>query len=205
MIGSGSSAIQVVPQLQPRTSCSFPDLIEDVSKLISFNRSPTWITPEFGEDMAPDDKGRDAIYSEEEKAKMQDPKYLLEYRKWIENAMNATFYLFKKNSVEQKQAVEAFTLLMKTRLKYDQRLCGLLIPNFGVGCRRFTPGHGYLEALVADNAQVVTDEIDEITEEGLRTRDGTLHKVDTIVCATGFNTSFRPNFHLIGMSWESLL
>jgi cation diffusion facilitator CzcD-associated flavoprotein CzcO len=172
----------------------------DASKLISFNRSPTWITPEFGEDMAPEDKGRDAVYSEEERAKMQDPKYLLEYRKWIENAMNATFYLFRKDSVEQKQAVEAFTLLMQTRLKYDERLCRLLIPNFGVGCRRFTPGHGYLESLVADNAQVVTEEIDEITEEGLLTRDGKLHKVDVIVCATGFNTSFRPNFHLIGIS-----
>ena len=57
--------------------------------------------------MAPEDKGRDAVYSEEERAKMQDPKYLLEYRKWIENAMNATFYLFRKDSVEQKQAVEA--------------------------------------------------------------------------------------------------
>jgi hypothetical protein len=86
--------------------------------------------------MAPQGNGREAIYSEEEKLKMQDPKYLLEYRKWIEDAMNATFYLFRKDSVEQKDAVEAFTLLMKARLKNDDRLCKLLIPNFGVGCRR---------------------------------------------------------------------
>lgn len=50
--------------------------------------------------------------------------------------MNATFYLFKRDSEEQKQAVEAFTLLMQSRLKGDERLCKLLIPNFGVGCRR---------------------------------------------------------------------
>jgi cation diffusion facilitator CzcD-associated flavoprotein CzcO len=177
------------------------------SYLISFNRSPTWITPEFGEDMAPSGKGREAFYPNEEKERMRDPEYLLKYRKWVEDAMNATFYLFRKDSAEQKQAVEAFTVMMKERLNHDERLCKLIIPNFGVGCRRyplssclrrFTPGHGYLEALVADNAEVVTSEIDEISEGGLLTRDGKHHKVDIIVCATGFNTSFKPNFVLIG-------
>ena len=65
---------------------------------------------------------------------------------------------------------------------------------------RFTPGHGYLEALVADNAEVVTEEITEISERGLHTLDGKTYDVDIIVCATGFNTSFCPNFHLIGTS-----
>jgi hypothetical protein len=87
--------------------------------------------------MAPGAKGREAVYSEEEKQKMQDPQYLLKYRKWVEDAMNATYYLFRKDSVEQKEAVEAFTLLMQARLKNDERLCRLLIPNFGVGCRRY--------------------------------------------------------------------
>lgn len=63
---------------------------------------------------------------------------------------------------------------------------------------RFTPGHGYLEALVAENAEVVTEEIVKISEKGLHTQGGKLYEVDAIVCATGFNTSFCPNFHLIG-------
>jgi hypothetical protein len=108
----------------------------DVKKLISFNRSPTWITPEFGEDMAPQGGGREAFYPASEIKRFQDPEYLLQYRKWVEDAMNATYYLFRKDSEEQKQAVEAFTLLMQARLKGDERLCRLLIPNFGVGCRR---------------------------------------------------------------------
>lgn len=87
--------------------------------------------------MAPQGGGREAFYPSEEKARLQDPEYLLKYRKWIEDAMNATYYLFKKGSEEQKQAVEAFTLLMQSRLKGDKRLCRLLIPNFGVGCRRY--------------------------------------------------------------------
>ena len=29
-------------------------------------------------------------------------KYLFKYRKWVEDAMNATFYLLRKDSAEQK-------------------------------------------------------------------------------------------------------
>src|ERR1700721_3794421 len=53
-------------------------LMVDVTKMISFNRSPTWITPEFGEDMAPQGGGREAFYPNEEKLKMQDPKNRLQ-------------------------------------------------------------------------------------------------------------------------------
>jgi hypothetical protein len=89
--------------------------------------------------MAPQGAGRQATYPQDEIARLQDPAYLLKYRKWVEDAMNATFYLFRKDSREQKMAVEAFTLLMQARLKGDERLCRLLIPGFGVGCRRYIP------------------------------------------------------------------
>jgi hypothetical protein len=89
--------------------------------------------------MAPQGGGREAFYPQDEKTRFQDPEYLLKYRKWVEDAMNATYYLFRKDSQEQKQAVQAFTLLMQARLKGDERLCRLLIPNFGVGCRRYDP------------------------------------------------------------------
>jgi cation diffusion facilitator CzcD-associated flavoprotein CzcO len=38
----------------------------------------------------------------------------------------------------------------------------------------------------------------EATEEGIVTEDGTLHKLDALVCGTGFDVSFRPSFPLIG-------
>lgn len=49
-----------------------------------------------------------------------------------------------------------------------------------------------------DNAEVVTEEIVEVMENGLRTQDGKFYEVDAIVCATGFYTSFAPPFSLIG-------
>jgi hypothetical protein len=88
--------------------------------------------------MAPQGRGREAFYSDEERDKMRtDPKYLHDYRKWLEDAMNATFYLFRKDAPEQKEAILAFGQMMRTRLKNDERLCKLLIPEFGVGCRRY--------------------------------------------------------------------
>ena len=53
---------------------------------------------------------------------------------------------------------------------------------------------------MAENTEVVSEEITKISERGLHTRDGKIYEVDIIVCATGFNTSFCPNFHLIGIS-----
>lgn len=64
--------------------------------------------------------------------------------------------------------------------------------------RRFTPGDGFLEALVADNTTVVTEDIECVTPTGIRTIDGTEYEVDAIVCATGFDVSQRPTFPVIG-------
>lgn len=67
-----------------------------------------------------------------------------------------------------------------------------------VTCKRLTPGHGYLDALVADNVTVESTPIRRFTEEAIETMAGGKYPVDVIVCATGFDTSFRPNFPVIG-------
>ena len=58
--------------------------------------------------------------------------------------------------------------------------------------RRLTPGPGYLEALVEDNVDFISNGIKRITETGIETEDGTQRDYDTIVFATGFDTSYRP-------------
>lgn len=70
-----------------------------------------------------------------------------------------------------------------------------MIPkNFNPGCRRPTPAPGYLESLVAPNATIYTDPITRITPSGFVDHTGTHHTVDTIICATGFDTSWHPRF-----------
>ncbi len=67
-----------------------------------------------------------------------------------------------------------------------------------------TPGHGYLKALVADNVTVTGDSIEAFTPTGLRTKTGHEYSFDVIVCATGFDTSFRPSFPVRGLAGKEL-
>jgi cation diffusion facilitator CzcD-associated flavoprotein CzcO len=95
-------------------------------------------------------------------------------------------------------AQKMVTQYMAHALNQDQRLMKALIPEFPVGCRRLTPGVGYLAALTKENVQAVTDEIQEICPEGLKLGSGEVIEVDAIVCATGFDVSFVPRFPIIG-------
>lgn len=74
----------------------------------------------------------------------------------------------------------------------------MLSLDFNPGCRRLTPGEGYLEAFSNSNADLSFDPIERITGDGIRTKDGKEHQFDMIVCATGFDTSFIPSWKLVG-------
>lgn len=94
---------------------------------------------------------------------------------------------------------------MRTRLAKKPELADLIVPtNFAVGCRRPTPGAGYLEALCEENVSVVSSSIQEFTQKGIRTTDGMEHDFDVIVCATGFDVSWKPAYPTIGRDSRSL-
>jgi cation diffusion facilitator CzcD-associated flavoprotein CzcO len=95
---------------------------------------------------------------------------------------------------------QIITHYMSHALNQDETLTKTLIPDFPVGCRRMTPGVGYLAALTKPNVQAVTTEIEEICPEGIKLVNGELIAVDAIVCATGFNLTFVPGFPIIGAS-----
>lgn len=95
-------------------------------------------------------------------------------------------------------ATAALRNYMTEALGGNERLCKALIPEFPVGCRRLTPGTGYLESLRASNVRVVTEGIARVVAQGIETTDGEIIELDAIVCATGFNVSFCPRFPIIG-------
>ncbi|KAI9663199.1 MAG: hypothetical protein M1821_008247 [Bathelium mastoideum] len=188
VIGSGSSAIQIVPELQPA-----------VKHLHAFIRSPTWIAPSQGFVDPKSEGPLNFFYTEADKKRFrEDPDYFLSYRKNMESDMNRTFDTFLKDSEKQKGAYVEFAKMMKNRLGGDEELAKLLTPKWGVGCRRLTPGQNFLETLVKENVTVIRDEIDRIEARGIVTADGTLHEVDAIICATGFDTTYKPRFKLVG-------
>jgi cation diffusion facilitator CzcD-associated flavoprotein CzcO len=94
---------------------------------------------------------------------------------------------------------------MRRKLAPKPEIAEAIIPkDFAVGCRRPTPGNGYLEALCEDNVEVVLDDIVEITPNGIKTADDKEHKVDIIICATGFDVSWKPAYPTIGRGNRSL-
>lgn len=75
---------------------------------------------------------------------------------------------------------------MRERLNNDPGLCEKLIPNWTLGCRRLTPGEGYLESFLLPSVHLTQSPIIRITETGVQTKDEFV-EVDVIVCATGFD------------------
>ena len=83
---------------------------------------------------------------------------------------------------------------MRAKLAKKPEIADLIIPtNFAVGCRRPTPGAGYLEALCEDNVTVVSQSIQEITPKGIKTVDGVEHEFD-----------IKPAYPTIGRDSHSL-
>lgn len=186
IIGNGSSAIQILPQMQ-----------KTAAHMTTYIRSATWISTNFGAECSKE--GKNFAYTEEQKQQFRDdPDKLKKLRKEIEHGFNAFFYMVIKGSPEQEAIRETFTKQMVQRLGGDEELCAKLIPEWGVGCRRLTPGDGYLEALREENVSVQFNEIAEITPNGIRTVDGEEEDFDIIVCATGFDVSFTPYWNLVG-------
>ncbi|KAF5561450.1 sterigmatocystin biosynthesis monooxygenase stcW [Fusarium phyllophilum] len=79
-----------------------------------------------------------------------------------------------------------------------------LIPSWELGCRRLTPSLPYLKAIQEPNVNVIRTGIRRITEKGIETDNGQIHEVDTLICATGFNTSFSSRFTIVGKNGVSL-
>lgn len=94
---------------------------------------------------------------------------------------------------------------MRRKLANKPEIADVMVPkDYAVGCRRPTPGNGYLEALCEQNVEVVSGSISEITANGIKTADGVEHEFDVIVCATGFDVSWRPAYPTIGRDGKSL-
>ncbi|KAI0512941.1 hypothetical protein F5B22DRAFT_280782 [Xylaria bambusicola] len=185
LIGNGSSGIQVLPAI--RDKCS---------KVTTFIRNPAWVSPTAGLEQR--------AFSEEERSTFENkPGALLEYRKTIENGLNGSFGLFLKNHKIQQDTQTYVNGQMVEKIR-DENLISKLTPKFSLGCRRLTPGVNYLESLTMPNVEVVCGEIKEITERGCLCDDGKEYAVDILICATGFDTSFRPRFPIVSHTGENL-
>ncbi|MGZ3427725.1 MAG: flavin-containing monooxygenase [Polyangia bacterium] len=182
VIGTGASAIQFVPQIQPR-----------VGRMHLFQRTPPWIVPR-----------KDFAFTSRQKQLMR----LLPLVQQVERA--ALFVkreLFAITFLHPTLAplAERLALDHLEAQVHDPALRARLTPSYRLGCKRVLVSDDYLPALTQPNVEVVGDAIVEVTPRGIVTADGRERAVDAIICGTGFQvTEIRFGRHVRGKHGRTL-
>ncbi|MEP6664817.1 MAG: NAD(P)/FAD-dependent oxidoreductase [Nocardioidaceae bacterium] len=167
VIGTGASAIQFVPQIQPT-----------VEQLDLYQRTPPWVTP----------KPDRAIPSKEKRFYERFPAGQRAVRNliyWALEARGTGFALTPK-------AMKLLEISAKRHLAKqvpDLVLRAKLTPDYQIGCKRILLANDFYPALMQDNVDVVTEGIVQVQERSVVTADGTEREADTIVFGTGFQVS----------------
>ena len=169
VIGTGASAIQIVPRIQPQ-----------VQKLSVFQRTPAWVLPH-----------RDRPISELERALYRALPAAQRVARAIDYARQEFIVPFlmhpRLGAIPQRVALRH----LRNQVP-DPDLRAKLTPPYRFGCKRILLSSEYLPALQEPNVELVTDPIRAITEKGVLTADGREHELDTIIFATGFHVTDMP-------------
>jgi cyclohexanone monooxygenase len=174
IIGTGSTAVQIVSAV-----------VDDANQVTLFQRTAQWILPEENPEIP-----------EELRARYRsDPAYLDQRYRNLSERFMAGFGTALADP--GSQAYAEIARLCRENLAQnvrDEDLRRRLTPNYEVGCKRLVVSNTFYAAIQRPNAALVTDPIDRIEANGVRTADGKLHEFDVLVTATGFDAHryFRP-------------
>jgi cation diffusion facilitator CzcD-associated flavoprotein CzcO len=167
VVGTGASAIQAVPQIQPK-----------VDRLTVFQRTPPWVVPHG-----------DRPINDWERA-------LFRKLPAVQRAIRAGVYFGRELLVPglayRPKLMKVLERLARRHLERqvpDPELRAKLTPDYAIGCKRILPSNRWYPALTKANVDVVTDGIERVDATGIVDRAGDRHDVDTIVFATGFHVT----------------
>ena len=167
VIGTGASAIQFVPEIARR-----------VERLHIFQRSAPWVIPKLD---APYGRGHRRIFR-------WLPLWPLAARVgWFLYMELATVGLTRR-----RWLIDPLRLASRAMLRLqvpDPAVRARLTPDYEIGCKRVLISSDYYRAMARDNVEVITEEVREITRDGVTTADGVERKVDAIVFGTGFTAN----------------
>jgi cation diffusion facilitator CzcD-associated flavoprotein CzcO len=183
VIGTGASAIQFVPKIQPR-----------VAQLTLFQRTAPWIMPR------PD------------KPVSARAQWCFRHLPFTQRLVrNAIYWQLESRAIGFVVNPKLTKYPMKFALSYlarrvkDPALRERLTPNYRLGCKRVLLSSDYYPALGQPNVEVVTNAIREIVADGVVTADGVHHAADAIICGTGFQVNdVRAPFEVIGVDGADL-
>ncbi|MCP2049531.1 UNVERIFIED_ORG: cation diffusion facilitator CzcD-associated flavoprotein CzcO [Paenarthrobacter nicotinovorans] len=175
VVGSGASAIQVIPAIAP-----------EVEELVVFQRSAPYVIPR-----------NDYVYTTTERSMFARlPETAQQVRDELYWSNEARF--------PQRRGIEAFVSRIRTTaLDHlaaqvpDDELRAKLTPDYAIGCKRILISNDFYPALQLPNVQLQTDGIARFTETGVVTAGGDSIELDAVIMSTGFQASDLPIAHRI--------
>jgi cation diffusion facilitator CzcD-associated flavoprotein CzcO len=169
VVGTGASAIQFVPEIQPR-----------VGRLHIFQRTPPWVVPHPNRPMTGWER---AVYSRLPLAQL---------------AMRAGIYWARESFVLQFRHRRVRRLATKLALRQlraqvkDRALRERLTPRYEIGCKRILPTDEWYPAVTKPNVEVIDQALAEVRPNSVVAADGSEREVDTIIFGTGFHVTDIP-------------
>ncbi|MEU5401032.1 NAD(P)/FAD-dependent oxidoreductase [Streptomyces sp. NPDC005963] len=170
MVGTGASAAQIVPAIQPQ-----------VETLTLFQRTPAWVLPKVDRD----------ISSPERWLHRQVPLTATVRRGLLWGVRELQVSAFTKHP-GRLALVESVARKHLARTVKDPVLRAKLTPSYRIGCKRVVLSSDYYPALTRPNAQVVASGLAEVRGSKLIAADGTETEADVIVFGTGFRVTDMP-------------
>jgi cation diffusion facilitator CzcD-associated flavoprotein CzcO len=171
VIGTGASAVQVVPAIQPR-----------VSRLTLFQRTPPWVAPHMDREVTP---------------RMRAAYRRLPALQRLSRAFIYTLVelLLAPGMTRDTRLLKPAEWIVKLKLRREVPDPGLrrrLTPGFQLGCKRLVFSNAWYPALQEPNVDLVSSGIHEVREHSIVDGDGVEHEIDTLILATGFTPAELP-------------
>jgi cation diffusion facilitator CzcD-associated flavoprotein CzcO len=184
VIGTGCSAIQTVPAIQPIAG-----------QIDIYQRSPGWTIPKM-----------DFTYSERTRQLFERFPAL---QRLDRMAVFGFMELGALGMTSQSWLLGPFRALARRQITQaieDERLRAAVTPTDEIGCKRLMLTDEWYPTLTRPNVELVTDPIAEITPSGVRMADGSERPADVLVLATGFKThGFVAPMEIVGSAGRTLV
>ncbi len=178
IIGTGSTAIQLVPAL-----------VDDVSSLTLFQRTPQWVLP------LPN-----PAFKEDQKAHFRTHPETLDhaYHQWLDRIRTTIARAVIGDQEQMAKIAQACRDNLANSVR-DDALRAKLTPDYQVACKRLIMSETFYEAIQRPNANVETTPIARIEAGGVRLCDGRLQELDVLIYATGFDAHrFMRDIDFVG-------
>jgi cation diffusion facilitator CzcD-associated flavoprotein CzcO len=166
VVGTGCSAIQVVPAIQPV-----------VAHVDVYQRSPGWTIPKLD---FPYKERTLRLFERFPLLQRLDRAFLMGVQEFGTAAMTKYPRLLP--------LIRAIGRSQINRAIKDPELRRKVTPRDEAGCKRLMLTDHWYPTLTQPNVDVVTDRIADVTATGIRTEDGAERPADVLVLATGFRS-----------------